>query len=203
MFHEYSFQSSARQGTSSYNHTGNSPSPYSYSSNHQPVSSTDLSMLTHHFGQQSIRYDQRSANSNYTTTSQHQSSSTSATYSVQPPRDSYECPHMLSSVRSQRQANTRLQCQPSHARDISTLVERMIASGEQCLICSPAQDEEPPTQEEDEGIYMGESDYQQAVAAQTLNYRRSSDFSSAQSYVTKSIRVRKSKRPRSDPSRSK
>jgi hypothetical protein len=199
MFHDYSFPPASRHGPSSYNtHTAAIPSPYSYSSTPQAVSSADLNLLTHQFGQQSIRYDPRPANTQYSSNNQYQHTSSSTNYSVQPPQDSYECPHAVSSVRSQRQANTRLQCQPSHTRDISSLVERMVASGE-----TPVADDAPSTQEEDEAIYMGDLEYQQSMAAQTLSYRRSSDFSSSHSYVAKSIRVRKARRQKGDSSQSK
>jgi hypothetical protein len=202
MFRDYSLQSASRQGQSSYTHSGVPTSIYSYSTNPQPVSQSDLAVLAHQFGQQSLRYDPRTANTTYSSsTTQHQSSAPSAHYSVQPPQSAYECPHTYATVRSQRQANTRLQCQPSHAHEISTLVERMIASGEQCLICSPVPQQAPPAQDEDEGIYMGDSEYLQSSDSQTLSYRRSSDFGATQSYVPKSIRVRKARRQKGDSSR--
>jgi hypothetical protein len=199
MFNDYSFSSASRQDSPSFIHSAATPSPYSYSPNPQPVSPNDLATLAHQFGQQSIRYDTRTANTTYSSTGQHQPSASS--YSVQPPQGNYACPHTYSSVRSQRQSNTRLQCQPSHVHDISTLVERMIASGEQCLICSPVPAQTSPAHDEDEGIYMGDSEYQHSTDGQGLSYRRSSDFGAAQSYVSKSIRVRKAKRPKGDSSR--
>jgi hypothetical protein len=203
MFHDYSFPSASRQGQPSFTHTEFTPSPYSYTPNQQPVSPNDLAALSTQFGQQSIRYDPRTANTSYSSSAQHHPSSSSAHYPVQPPQDTYACPHTYASVRAQRQAITRQQCQPSHAHEISTLVERMIASGDQCLICSPVPQQTPPLHEEDEGIYMGDADYQQSTDAQTLSYRRSSDFGATQSYVPKSIRVRKARRQKGDSSRMK
>lgn len=59
-------------------------------------------------------------------------------------------------MRRQRQANTRLQCSPSHIRDISALVEKMIEAEEQCNLCEhkPAMPSSPPPSDEDEGVDM-------------------------------------------------
>lgn len=194
MFQEISFQNptTTRRNSSSYSHSATASS-YPRSSNPQTVSSADFSHLAHQFSQHSIRHDPRNTSStyaNYTTTPY------TNDYVESSPQNRYECPHALTNVRSKRQANTRLQCQPSYARELSSLVERMIASGEGCLVCSPSLEDfsDPST---DEGLGdMDDFDYLQSDlttgSSQTLSYRRSSDFS--QNYVPKSIRVRKAKR---------
>lgn len=41
--------------------------------------------------------------------------------------------YSAASIRSQRQANVRWQCSESHAKDIASLIEDMISTGEQCI----------------------------------------------------------------------
>jgi hypothetical protein len=218
MFHEYSFQSPTRRNPAPLNHQAEAGTQYTHPQSNQNVSSTELNHLAHQFGQQSIRHDSLNPSSAYTGyTSTPYTNYTSAPYlgysstpyatgqPVSSPQHSYTCPHALTNVRAQRQVNTQLQYQPQHARELSSLVERTVAAGEQCLICSPSAVDYTST-ETDEGLGdMEDYDYLPSASSsgsssQTLSYRRSSDFDS-QNYVTKAIRVRKSKRQKGDPSR--
>jgi len=202
MFHGYSVQPTSRRSPAAFNRSTASVSPYCYSSDPQPVSSTDLSLLAHQFSQQSIRYDPWSATTAYSSPASQQrqitESSTGYYHSSQTLSD---CSHL--STRSQRQAHTRLQCQPAHRREINSLVDRMVATGEQCFICSPSAEDYASTPSVDEEADdMGDLDFRQPDRpGQTLSYRRSSDFSKTPNYVAKSIRVRKARRQKSQPSR--
>jgi hypothetical protein len=196
--HDFDYPQSSRPNVAAYNRTGAVAPQYSYTT-HQSVGSPDLSHLAHQFSQHTIHYDPRAPTSSYSSATplQYQQTHHQQPTYYQPPRShsSYHCPHTSSSTQSQRQANSSLLYQQSHAREISSLVERMVESGEQCLICSP------PPPPPDEGLGDMEEDLDDPnLSAHTLGYRRSSDFGSA-NYVTKSIRVRKQKRPKSDPSR--
>ena len=101
-------------------------------------------------------------------------------------------------LRAKRQANTRLQCSPTHIRDISLLVERMIEANDQCSVqrvdgstqiaCSPATDTA-----DDEGVSM---DYTPPESPQEplhlgLKYRRSGERLNGQACVAKNVRMRK------------
>lgn len=193
--HDFDFPPASRQSVSAYNRTAAAVPQYTYST-HSAVSSPTLSHLAHQFSQQTIHYDPRPSAASYSSAAplQYQQIQQSAYYQQTQPYNSPQCPHTSSSTRSQRHANPLLY-QQSLTREHSSLVERTIESGEQCLICSP------PPPPPDEGLGDMEEDLDDPnVSAHTLGYRRSSDFSSA-NYVTKSIRVRKQKRPKSDPSR--
>lgn len=199
MFHDFTFPPNSRRSPATYPHNAGTPSSYSYSSQPQAVSSSDLSLLAHQFSQQSIRHETYSS---YSTTAQPSYQPAPSTANSQySPQNTYTCAHNTATIRSQRQANTRLQCDPSHAREISSLVERMIASGDQCLVCSPDSYVSSP-QPDDEGVAdMSDGDNMaHGRSSHTLSYRRSSDFGSSH-YVTKKIRVRKDRRQKSDPSR--
>ena len=100
-------------------------------------------------------------------------------------------------IRQQRQANVLLQCNASHARDISSLVERMVDNGEQCVISAPR-----PLRS---GLLPAKSDFEEDDYASikrsthsdgttyALKYRRSGDVLSNQACVSKNIRLRKKK----------
>ena len=100
-------------------------------------------------------------------------------------------------LRSKRQAHTQLQCSPSHIRDISLLVERMIDQREQCLIRRGSEARITPCSspietDDDEGVSM---DYTppgpQENPRLALKYRRSGDRLNGHACVTKSVRMRK------------
>lgn len=88
-----------------------------------------------------------------------------------------------------------LQSQVSHADQLSSLLEQMIASREQCNICAAEQATmvQTPVWEEDET--MGEMEEEEGDLDRfTLTYRRSADLGNQQGYVNKTIRVRKRRR---------
>lgn len=102
------------------------------------------------------------------------------------------------SRRIQRQVNTRLLCSASHHRDIAALVSRMVDSNEQCSVLSSGS--RSPTND-DEG-YGSDGDQHMSGAAATRcsstttirtrpEFRRSSEYKSSGSSVTKNVRQRK------------
>ncbi|OCL12233.1 hypothetical protein AOQ84DRAFT_352621 [Glonium stellatum] len=100
-------------------------------------------------------------------------------------------------IRQQRQANMRLQCSASHAKDISSLVERMVNSGDQCVICTPRESRSailPAASgfEEDDYASVRRSTNADGTTF-TLRYRRSGEILSNQACVSKNIRLRKKK----------
>jgi hypothetical protein len=205
MLHEFSFPPTTRQTPVLYSHNASSSSQYKYTPQPQSEPSTDLNLLAHQFSQHSIRYEPRNTPPAYSTNTslQYQTTSPSTNYAYSSSQNSYDCPHRIStsssrSIRSQGQTNIRPQFPPSNTREISSRVERMIASGEQCLVCSPEDYSSNPIS--DEPNEMDELEFPRSRSAQTLSYRRSSDFTN-QNYVTKKIRVRKERRQKSDPSR--
>lgn len=101
----------------------------------------------------------------------------------------------MSARQAQRQANTILQWQVSHTRQLSEMLEQMIISREQCNGCNSGQTIviETPAWEEDETL--GEMDDEDGdLDRPMLTYRRSADLSGQQGYVNKTIRVRKRRR---------
>jgi hypothetical protein len=112
---------------------------------------------------------------------------------------SYEC-MSPAEIRMQRQANTRMQCNPLHIKDIDSLVERMIHEGDQCHICEhksrtssrSTSSSGSSSVDEDEGVDM---DYTppspQDVPLYVLKFRRSGDRVVGHAAVSKSVRMRK------------
>ncbi|KAF2017650.1 hypothetical protein BU24DRAFT_420691 [Aaosphaeria arxii CBS 175.79] len=105
-------------------------------------------------------------------------------------------------LRMQRQSNMRLQCSSSHVKDISKLVEKMVADEEQCsvydasrssLSLSPVSSRSSSTSSsEDEAIGMDYS--QDHIPLHALHFRRSSDRLPGTTSITKNIRMRKKSR---------
>lgn len=104
------------------------------------------------------------------------------------------------SRRMQRQVNTRLLCSMSHAKDIASLVSRMVDCKEQCNVSSGTA---TSSIEEDEGYNSSETTLCQSrrssmapskVSRSGLEYRRSSDFKTTGAYVSKAMRFRKDKK---------
>lgn len=104
------------------------------------------------------------------------------------------------SRRLQRQVNTRMLCSMSHAKDIASLVSRMVDCKEQCTVVSPGS--ATPSIEEDEGYNSGETSMPQSRRSSMapvkpragFEYRRSSDFKTAGAYVNKATRFRKDRK---------
>jgi len=98
------------------------------------------------------------------------------------------------SRRTQRQLNTRLLCSKTHRRDIAALVTRMVESSEQCSI-SPTT---PVAAHDDEG-YSSESEERSMTSRRSSvatiksrpEFRRSSEYKSGGTCVTKNVRLRK------------
>lgn len=104
------------------------------------------------------------------------------------------------SRRLQRQINARLLCSMSHAKDIASLVSRMVDCKEQCTVTSPGN--ATPSIEEDEGYNSSENAMSQsrrssmapARVRSGLEYRRSSDFKTTGAYISKATRFRKDRK---------
>ncbi|KAF2006577.1 hypothetical protein P154DRAFT_219675 [Amniculicola lignicola CBS 123094] len=112
-------------------------------------------------------------------------------------RPSY-CRISTSVLRQQRQANMRMQCSPSHIRDISRLVQ-MIEQGDQCRLCKPksrtpsnsSASTSSSMSDNDEGVDMEYTPPFGEPLMHKLSFRRSSDRSAGYASVTRSVRVRK------------
>lgn len=177
----------------------------SYAPNDPGVSSQDLDLLAHEFSQQSLRPDSRNvANA--------RPPSGSVSYHQPVPQQhtntSQSRPQTTASVRSQRQANTRTQCLATRARQLSSLLQHMVDTGEQCSVCPPTSRREPSAPPWLEAEQSGATDFageeataEPSMPGSQLIYRRSSDSPvNAQNYVAKKVRARK-KKPQSEGSR--
>ena len=99
-----------------------------------PLALANMTALTREFSLQKLdRRASTEAESHYTFASDERSEPSSPTSSRFLPSRSAPCWRR----RMQRQSDSRLQCDPSHLRSISELVERMIDSGDQCGISMP------------------------------------------------------------------
>ncbi|PSN66876.1 hypothetical protein BS50DRAFT_676576 [Corynespora cassiicola Philippines] len=119
------------------------------------------------------------------------------------PQDTFPFQHSYSrlttaTLRMQRQANTRMQCSSSHAKDLSLLVQKMIDDEEQCRIGDTKL--RPPlspttSDDDDEGVDM---DYEPSTPEELrqyrLNFRRSGDRLDGCTMVARSVRMRKKSR---------
>jgi hypothetical protein len=197
-FQDLSFQPSRPNPTGYYPMASSS----SYSPRDQSISPQDLSSLAHQFGQQSIRHDPRTVTNTYCQPTasgpyHHQVPQPHATSSPHHTLQSHQ-----SSVRSQRQASSRLQCSAGHVQQLSSLVDRMVAAG-QCSVCNEEAARPQPSstwEEETMGEEFEDEGFEEPPSLARLSYRRSTDLSAGgQGYVAKSIRVRK--KARNDPSR--
>lgn len=111
------------------------------------------------------------------------------------PQQSYLYPRLSAgTLRKQRQANTRMQCSPSHLEDISMLVQQMIEVGDQCRICDSKShtSSNASSSDDDEGVDVdfGPSAPQEPHVY-TLKFRRSGDRLNASAAVSKSVRMRR------------
>lgn len=97
-------------------------------------------------------------------------------------------------LRMQRQANVRMQSSLSHIRDISTLVEKMVAAEDQCNVCEHKPSMPPSPTSEDEGIGM-----EHTVANTKVAYRHSIPFFRAGDRLDGCTRVSKNARMRRRP----
>jgi hypothetical protein len=109
------------------------------------------------------------------------------------------------SLRLQRQANARKHCNSTHIRNMSKLVEKMVAEGDQCTISEPR----PPTSApkspaayEDEAVDM---EYNPINADDeklyTLRFRRAGESINRLGAVTKKIRMRRHTKVTKGPSK--
>ncbi|QDS70641.1 hypothetical protein FKW77_000862 [Venturia effusa] len=159
-----------------------SPAGYPYLQRTQGLTSEDLALLAEQFGQQNGH-----ATMSWVSQQQSQGTSLNAVPSEHELPDSAvtNCP-------TQQQVNTISQCQLSHALQLSSLLEEMIAARGQCSACIAEQANvaHTPVWEEDEAL-GGMEEEDGDLDRPMLTYRRSTDLSSQQGYVNKTIRVRK------------
>lgn len=97
-------------------------------------------------------------------------------------------------LRMQRQASVRMQSSASHIKDISTLVEKMVQTEDQCTICDHKPASLPSPTSDDEGISMEYTVLNPKVEFHSLYYYRAGDRAEGCARVSKSARMRK--RPR-------
>jgi len=101
----------------------------------------------------------------------------------------------IPSLRLQRQIRTRRHCNPSHLRDVSRLVERMVREEEQCNVLEPPSPTSTSSSgsgsDHDEGIDMHCGVYPAGPPMCTLRFRRSGDRVSKSASVPRDIRMRK------------
>jgi len=105
-------------------------------------------------------------------------------------------------IRLQRQANMRLQCNTSHAKDVTALVERMMDKGEQCRVCTRPRSRgniSASSSDDDEDVAV--ESRQSSSSTMTLKYRRSGERLGGQTCVSKSVRLRKTKSRKSLPTK--
>ena len=175
------------------------PDPPSRDQNHPPTPpAVSMGELALRFGEQNLEVDPR-----YQGTSIFEPAAPSDEdflFSTDPENSNRHLSYASLSpaaIRQQRQANMRLQCSASHARDISSLVERMVNNGEQCVICTPRASRSGllPAKsdfEEDDYASVKQSTHSDGTTY-ALKYRRSGDILSNQACVSKNIRLRRKK----------
>jgi hypothetical protein len=99
-------------------------------------------------------------------------------------------------LRMQRQANVRMQSSAAHAKDIASLVERMIQVRDQCHVCErksksvshPALDDE----EDDEGVNMDYVPTAKEEMRAILPFYRAAERTEGSARVCKKPRMRRS-----------
>ncbi|KAK3201683.1 hypothetical protein GRF29_164g279220 [Pseudopithomyces chartarum] len=99
-------------------------------------------------------------------------------------------------LRMQRQANVRMQSSAAHAKDIASLVERMIQVRDQCHVCErkskslshPALDDD----EDDEGVNMDYVPTAKEEMRAILPFYRAADRTDGTARVCKKPRMRRS-----------
>ncbi|KAF4301914.1 hypothetical protein GTA08_BOTSDO09592 [Botryosphaeria dothidea] len=202
MFESFSFQAASRHPSSldhdddDYHYHDLSISPTSSPVSEQLESSMSVAELSRRFGAQNIGTDlyQTPASpfelpapwtdhDDWTLTSA--SSPTSSYF----PEDAFPDP---ATIRARRQAHTQLQCSEAHMRDISSLVQKMIESGDQCKLATrndSVVSSDCGDDDDDEGYEMPRSNSSPAIS-KSLRYRRSGEVLSTAA-VSKNIRFRR------------
>ncbi|KAI9692116.1 MAG: hypothetical protein M1822_006346 [Bathelium mastoideum] len=99
--------------------------------------------------------------------------------------------------RTQRQDNMRLQTEASHLREISSLVQRMVATQEQCSLCgsesSASEHSITPSESEDDVASIASPKHEAPSRRHNLPYRRSTEVLKGRPGVNKDVRMRKSR----------
>lgn len=200
MFESFSFAAASRHPSSldtdddDYAYPDVSISPTSSPVSDQSFPDMSVAELSRRFGAQNITSDLYQAPTSPFELSapwandDDWSTSTSASSPTSPyfPEDNYPDP---STIRARRQAHIALQCDAAHMRDISSLVKKMIESGDQCKL-APRNDSVVSSEcDDDEGYELPRSNSSPAVS-QSLRYRRSGEVLSTAA-VSKNIRFRR------------
>ncbi|EOD51972.1 hypothetical protein GTA08_BOTSDO09592 [Neofusicoccum parvum] len=201
MFESFSFQAASRHPSDldadDYAYPDLSISPTSSPMSEPSFAESTMSVaeLSRRFGAQNIGHDLYQApaspfelpapwadHDDWTSTSA--SSPTSSYF----PEDAFPDP---STIRARRQAHMQLQCDAAHRHDISSLVKKMIESGDQCKL-APRNDSVVSSDcgdDDDEAYELPRSNSSPAVS-QNLRYRRSGEVLSTAA-VSKNIRFRR------------
>lgn len=214
MFRNFSFEAASRHPSAVDSDRAcanvsptSTPDPPSRDQNH-PLTPPAVSMgeLALRFGEQNLEVDPRYQGTSFEPVAP---SDEDFLFSTDPENSDRHLSYASLSpaaIRQQRQANVQLQCSASHARDISSLVERMVNDGEQCVVCAPRASRS--------GLLPAKSDFEEDDYASvkrsthsdgttyTLKYRRSGDVLSSQACVSKNIRLRKKKARRAATAKS-
>lgn len=201
MFESFSFAAASRHPSSL-----DDPDDYAYpdvsiSPTSSPVSeqtAMSVAELSRRFGAQNIGGELYQAPASpfelpapWTEHDDWTSTSASSPTSSYFPDDAFPDP---SAIRARRQAHTQLQCDAAHMRDISSLVQKMIESGDQCKLAS-RNDSVVSSSDccgddaDDEPYDLPRSNSSPAIS-QSLRYRRSGEVLSTAA-VSKNIRFRR------------
>ncbi|KAL0264281.1 hypothetical protein SLS55_000228 [Diplodia seriata] len=201
MFESFSFAAASRHPSSldhddyAYPDVALSPTSSPVSEQSFPESAMSVAELSRRFGAQNIGTDLYQPASPFelpapwTEHDDWTSTSASSPSSSYFPDDALPDP---TAIRSRRQAHTQLQCDAAHMRDISSLVKKMIESGDQCKL-APRNDSvvssDSGDDADDEPYDLPRSNSSPAMS-QSLRYRRSGEVLSTAA-VSKNIRFRR------------
>ncbi|EKG18559.1 hypothetical protein MPH_04198 [Macrophomina phaseolina MS6] len=204
MFESFSFAAASRHPSSldddddfAYPDLSISPTSSPVSEQSFPETAMSVAELSRRFGAQNIACDLYHApaspfelpapwaDHDDWTSSTSASSPTSSYF----PEDAFPDP---AAIRARRQAHTQLQCNEAHMRDISSLVKKMIESGDQCKLATrndSVVSSNCSGDDEDDCYDMPRTNPSPAVS-QSLRYRRSGEVLSTAA-VSKNIRFRR------------
>ena len=211
MFENFSFDAASRSSSSDPRYLTYPPSDismsssrrssavlspaYASSSHSTPYSISDLSRQ---FSEQSIRPRPKRTDSGYSSQrssfAQEESSTNTRISSPQLLQPNSRQP---STTRAQRQDSTRLQTESSHLREISSLVQRMVDTRDQCSLCRPTSSHSEhsvtPSESEDDVGSMASSRMESTTRRHHLPYKRSTEVLKGRPGVSKDVRMRKSR----------
>lgn len=211
MFENFSFEAASRKSSSDRHYLSYPPNDASTGSSRRsstcvspacasssqplPYSISDLSRQ---FSEQSIRPRPKRADSGYesqrSSFAQEEASTNSRVSSLQVSQPHSRQPSVK---RAQRQDSMRLQTEASHLREISSLVQRMVDTRDQCSLCRPTSSHSEcsitPSESEDDVVSIASNRMESTSRRHNLPYRRSTEVLKGRPGVTKDVRMRKSR----------